>query len=103
MGILSFTQTRLASKEVARGMDDTAAAMQQLQQVPFLTGVFLEGVVLAGGANVINHRLGYTPKGYIVTKSSGSLVHSYPRMTAATTATMTLNVSAAATLDLWVF
>jgi hypothetical protein len=67
---------------------------------PFLDGVLLKGISLSVGANSVNHKLGRNCTGYLVFKQDAA---SSIFLSASDAKTLTLNSSASATVDLWVF
>jgi hypothetical protein len=70
--------------------------------VAMLDGVFVTAT-LAASANSVNHKLGHTPLGWIVTRQSAP-AHVYESSAAPfTTTTIALTASAQVTVTLWVF
>lgn len=65
-----------------------------------LDGIPLKAVEIGTGPTEINHKLGRTPLGYLITSKSG-LGDIYD--TARNTKTLTLISSVAVTADLWVY
>lgn len=66
-----------------------------------VNGIQLRNILLATGDNVINHRLGRTMQGWILTdQSANSLIY---RSQPLNSATLTLNSSGPVTVSLWCF
>jgi hypothetical protein len=96
--------TTYGQPSTARVSADLQQLNNVLRSIPWLDGREILDVELVGGANtVINHSLGYVPKGWWVTKFSGATAHDYPRQVDATSSSLTLIVTGAATVSLWVF
>ncbi len=68
---------------------------------PPVNGTLLSGVNVVSGSNVINHKLGRTPQGWIITDISNAAT--IYRSAAFNSLTLTLTSNATATLSLWVF
>lgn len=98
---------RLQSEDAALGRLQTRwkASLDPLVDLPLLQGVLLKNVSLQSGANVVDHRLGRAPQGYLVTRVQGAATSLYDTQAANPRPQLTLNLvsSAAATVDLWVF
>lgn len=90
---------------LARLQTAWAKALNPVVDAPLLQGILLQGLELASGANVIDHRLGRAPQGYIVTRMRGTAAtlidtqESNPRPAL----TLQITASAATTVDLYVF
>lgn len=78
-----------------------ASILGVLLNNPSLQNTLLKGVVLASGANVINHRLGRTPQGWRVADLNAAVT--IYRSAAFNDKTLTLTASGAATINLEVF
>lgn len=74
--------------------------LSKLLSGPFAVTSLVQAKALASGSNVVNHNLGQTPTGYIVTKRNGTATI-YD--TAFTSATVTLVASASITCDILFF
>lgn len=93
--------------------DDQALALLQTSWAtelnPLLANVLSNGsllkrVVLTSGANVVNHKLGRKLQGWFITRKNASADIYDTQDTNATPAlTLTLNCSAAVTVDIYVF
>lgn len=68
---------------------------------PLSQGIFLKSVALISGVNVINHRLGRTQQGWVLTdaNASASVYRSQPF----NNLTLTLTSDAVVTVNLYVF
>lgn len=82
-----------------------ASQLNKLLDNPLLQGIILENVVLASGDNTINHKLGRTLQGYIVTryKNAAAAVYDKQSTNKMPELTLVLNSSAATTVNLYVF
>lgn len=81
-----------------------AQAIEPVLALPLNQGLLLQNVVLASGANVINHKLGRKLIGWIPTRVRASATF-YDTQDANQMPELTLNItsSAAVTIDLMVF
>ena len=77
------------------------AILNKLLTLPLTDGVAVPGVVVASGANAINHKLGRKPQGWFTTDTNAAvtLYRSQPF----DPLTLTLTSSGAATISLWVY
>lgn len=82
---------------------DLQRLINKLASVDWLDGISLADVELAAGANEIQHTLGRKPRGWWVLRFSGAAASDYPRESAATSKILTLTVTNAATVSLWVY
>lgn len=74
-----------------------------LSKIPFLSGNLIQSVSLAVGDNKIAHKLGRKYQGWFLTKiNSGSVVYQVAS-SSDDNLYLTLNASALADVDLWVF
>lgn len=73
--------------------------------LPWSSGVLLKSVVLASGANIINHKLGRKLQGWIPVRFHGAWAQIYDTQDTNTMSDLTLNLvaSGAVTVDLLVF
>lgn len=78
-----------------------ASYLDPVLKNPMLSGVYVKDVVLASGDNVINHRLGRVPQGWLIVDINAA-VQIY-RNASFNELTLTLNSSGAATVALYVF
>ncbi len=70
---------------------------------PLVSGVLQKNVSLAVGVNSINHMLGRTLQGYIVTGMHGAWSQIYDTTSLNPTLTLTLNSSVATSIDIYCF
>lgn len=79
--------------------------LNQLLTNPLLNGLMLPNVILAVGDNVINHRLGRTPQGYLITRYIGAATVIYDKQSTnkIPDLTLVLNSTVATTVNLYVF
>jgi hypothetical protein len=78
-----------------------ASILDPFLQLPLLQGATLEGVKLTTGANVLNHKLGRLPQGWIITdKDSVAIVY---RSSPFNPLTLTLNSSGNCTVNIYVY
>lgn len=68
---------------------------------PTNKGLILTGITLESGDNIINHKLGRVPQGWVVVDTTAAI--SPYRSQPLNATTLTLNVGATATVSLWVF
>ena len=98
---------RLQTPDAALGRLQTLwkAALDRVVDLPLTRGVQLTRVELQSGLNVVNHRLGRRPQGYIITRMTGAGATLYDTQTdnPRPELTLLLNASAAATVDLWIY
>lgn len=82
-----------------------AAILNKFVDLPLLQGIQLKNISLVTGANVINHKLGRAPQGYIVTRFqvAGSLIYDTQATNQMPELTLNLTSSANTTVDLWVY
>lgn len=78
-----------------------AAELNPLIKNPFNNVLILKNVVLASGDNVINHSLGTTPQGWVITDIQGAAT--IYRNAPFNNTTLTLNSSAGVTVSIGVF
>lgn len=72
---------------------------------PIVNGLQLTGISLVVGSNVVNHKLGRKLQGWIVTRMADGFTQLYDTQNSNRNPelTLTLNSSAAITVDLWVY
>lgn len=82
-----------------------AAQLDPVIKQPFTQGLLIKSVALASGANVVNHKLGRKLQGWVVTRYRGAAASIFDTQDVNPTPalTLTLNSSAAVTVDLYVF
>ncbi len=78
-----------------------ASELNPILALPLNNMVITKGVELSVGVNVINHKLGATPQGWIITDIDG--VATIYRSAPFSKLTLTLTSSAAVTVNLGVF
>lgn len=78
-----------------------ASYLDPLLKNPMSSGVYVKDVTLAIGANVINHKLGRVPQGWMIIDIQGAAT--VYRSAAFNDLTLTLTSSAAVTASLYVF
>jgi hypothetical protein len=78
-----------------------ASELNPLLRAPLAQAVRLSGIVLVVGDNVINHRLPDKLRGWLITDITGA--SSIYRSASKNDKTLTLNSSAAVTVDILVF
>lgn len=84
----------------SRFQDNINNFTNQFMMNPFLKGNFIEGIALTTSASQIEHKLGISPLGYIVTsQSANATVYS----TAKDQNFLTLQASGNVTVSIWVF
>lgn len=92
-------------EDVRQLQDAIQHGWSQFKDIPFLTGVLLEDVVLtAATAKLIEHKLGRAWRGYLVTKRNAGVdvYHSIPTNNYPTRF-IELNAASNVTIDVWVF
>lgn len=73
-----------------------------LDEIPILNGALVEGISLTGSAdNVISHKLGRVPRGWIVTRAQTAVPLLYE--TARSDKAITLFAASSGTADIWFF
>lgn len=78
-----------------------ASQIDPLLVNPLASGLLLKNIVLASGANVINHLLSRQPQGWFVTDTNAAVT--IYRSQPFNSSTLTLTSSGAATVSLYVF
>lgn len=78
-----------------------ASQLNPLLSLPLNSPSFLKGINLATGVNVINHKLGRSPQGWIIVDSDASITAF--RSAAFNDLTLTLTSSGIATVAIMVF
>jgi hypothetical protein len=98
--LFTFKRINAASGDLSNVQDNVADVFRTLALNPLLDGTLVSAQRLAIGANVINHTLGRTPLGWVVTdRNAATTIY----RTAWDNRTLTLNSSAVATVTLWIF
>jgi hypothetical protein len=91
-------------KELSLLQTQWATQINPLLSNPISNGAILKSVVLASGANVINHKLGRTLQGwFIVRQRSTAAVYDTQDSNTIPDLTLNLTSSHAVTVDLYVF
>jgi hypothetical protein len=92
------------SKEMSMLQTQWASQLNPVLTNPFLQGRVLKSVVLASGANVVNHGLGRKLQGWVPVRLRASATL-YDTQDTNTSPALTLNLtaSAAVTVDIYVF
>lgn len=82
-----------------------ASQLNPLLSNPISNGILLKSVILATGANVVNHKLGRKPQGWIITRYNGGTANLYDTQDNNQTPALTLNLtsSSAVSVDIYVF
>lgn len=82
-----------------------ASALNPIVDLPLLKGVQLKNVELTTGANIINHRLGRAPQGYILTRTQDAATTLYDTQSTNPRPELTLQLNSSATcrVDLWIY
>lgn len=94
-----FGESTQRNDSIERAASDIRDA---LNNNPFLNGVmYAPGTQMTVGNNVISHRLGRTPQGWIVTRVTGAATNLYE--VSRNERTITLNASAAGVCEIWFF
>lgn len=97
---MSFARVQTESREFNQLQLNLATTLQPILTNPLFNNQILRGVVLASGANTIYHLLDREPQGFIITDINAA-AHVY--RTAKTDKTITLQASAAVTVDIYLF
>ena len=103
---MNFSVPRIQNQnvETQRYFDQLSQAVSQLGSVSLLDGVLLEGIELSSGDNSVSHKLGRKLRGWIITrKRASATVYDKQDSNTNPNKTLTLNASAAVSVDLWVF
>jgi len=89
------------SREFSMLQTQWSQMINPVLSLPQNSGVMLKAVELFTGTNIINHRLGRKPQGWMITDINGpaTIYRSFPF----NDLTLTLNSSANATVNLYVF
>lgn len=78
-----------------------ATIINPIIQLPPNQGILLENIALISGNTVINHKLGVTPQGFIITDQNAAA--QIYRSADFNKLTLTLNSNAPVTVSIWVF
>lgn len=97
---MSFARVQTESREFNQLQSNLATTLQPVLANPLLNFQRIENIVLASGANVIQHLLGRLPQGWFVTDINAA-AHVY--RTAETDKTITLVASTAVTVSIYIF
>lgn len=71
--------------------------------LPTNNGIFIKGINLVTGDNIVSHKLQRNLQGYIVTSMYNSYSNIYTKVSKQPTLNLILNASAPTTIDLWVY
>lgn len=96
---LPFFQT--AVRELSMMQSQWASQLNPLLGLPTSSPSLLKGINVVSGTNVINHRLGRTPQGWVICDIDGAIT--LHRSAAFNDLTLTLTSSGAATISLLIF
>jgi hypothetical protein len=98
--ILPLERTQLSETSQARLQDNITNFTIQFLDCPLLKGRMIESVALTTSAQKIEHKLGVTPVGYLITsQSANSVIYS----TAKDQNFLTLQASTNVIVNIWVF
>lgn len=80
-------------------------ALNPLVDLPLLQGVLVKNIELTAGANIVNHGLGRSPQGYIITRAQDAATALYDTQASNPRPALTLLITSSATcrVDLWIF
>lgn len=98
---MAITKFQSNDPELNRFQDLVVPEVNKLLDVAILKGKLVEGLSITTSAQSFEHSLGRTPKGYIVISRSANAAVYNP--SAATDRYLTLQGSAAVTINIWVF
>ena len=99
--IKALRQIRSANDEMMRIQDATRDWAEQFKNFPIISGVLLEDLTITTGqANLIDHKLGKEPFGFIVVRNSANAVIWQNSIDARN---IDVRSSANAVVSLWVF
>lgn len=101
----SLRRSDVEDRATQQALDAVREYTRQLDMIPWLDGVLAENLTFASsGDKLVAHGLGRVPRGVRVEKWIQSSAGDAPRVVEAPGAhTLTLNVSAACTVTLWVW
>ncbi len=81
-----------------------ASQLDPVLKNALVNGNLLKNVALVSGANVVNHKLGRNLQGYLITRQRASAsIYDTQDVNPTPALTLTLNSSAAVTVDLYCF
>jgi len=110
MSKLNFSQINATSESDIPGIARVINSVQNniksniklLQQVPFLDGI-LHAIPVQSGTNVVDHKLGRVPAGYIILARESNVSIYDNVQNGATSTTMELYASSSSNVKIWVF
>jgi hypothetical protein len=95
-----FRKLKLKEREVSSLQDNIALILSQITKKPIVDGELLTNIILPAGSFRVNHKLGRTPLGFILSDINAAVtVH----REAWDSNTITLNASGPVTISLWVY
>lgn len=99
-----FRRTQTEDPEIRRLQDAAEASLSSVLDKRVIDGRLIEDVSLSSGDNTIEHKLGRTLRGWIVTRLSAAVdIYDKQSTNNLTDLNLVLNSSGTATVSLWVF
>src|SRR5690242_8486747 len=103
--LMPLTQFQSDDRDFQLMQSSWAALLNPLLANPLTKGVILTAVALQTGDNVINHRLGRVPQGWLVIRQYSAYAGLFDKQASnqMPQSTLVLNASGATTVDLYIF
>lgn len=100
MGLQPFKQEHFPDSTLRRLVSQLATWAGQFTNMPILQGRLIEDIAVTTATVTIDHKLGRTPRGWIICKKNAD---ARVWETASTSRTITLDSSATVTVSIWIF
>ena len=101
---MAFKKVYTNDFEAQKLQDNVAGEFQRINSTPFQSGIFVRGIDLSTSDVKVEHKLGRTPLGYIVTeRSAGETVYKSTTANTKPELFIILKATGAVTVDLYVF
>lgn len=102
--LTKFTQISVQDQTLSRIQDNVSRVVNRIVESHVLDGVLLRNVSLTIGDNTINHTLGRSLTGWMLTRTRGaSTVYDKQDTNLLPARTLVLNASAAVVVDIYAF
>lgn len=104
MSVKPFRRTQTLDKDVRLLQDSVDATLRTLTSLSILNGKLVQGLDLSSGDNVVDHGLDRSPQGYFIVRSDAHItIYDKQEIDEFPNRQITLNASAAARVDIWIY
>lgn len=100
---MSLTIFNTDNKDMLLMETSWASQLNPVLSNPIIQGVLQKNITLSAGTNIINHKLGRTIQGYIITGMHGAYSQIYDTNSTTPALTILLNSSVTTTIDIYCF